>query len=686
MRKSSLIILFIVLSSAAWSANVVVENFDAWPSDWECIDGYPVGSPMWDTASCRQTTGFGYEWKCGLGRGGTGNGLYAWKRYETTGFRTEAWVNPSSHPSEFWFRWYMKIPPASQLDKSISEGFKLHNIMFYGNNLNVNVYTSQNVEDGSHNPIWTTWGTGKLSTGELGLLYHDSTYYAPCCNISTINDNNWHCIELHVKFNSPYSSSNGIIEWWVDGTNTYSRNDLQIATGSGDTRQLENFEFGVGNVSDSYWDNTNWAAIAFDDLIVCDTGGPTGGFQTDAQGRSMIGMVGGVSAPTLSSIAVTPVTQTVPINTIHRGESQQFRAIGTYSDASTADLTSVATWSSSNTSAATISSAGIATGMGVGDTTISCSCLSVNSGTATLHVVEAESAGLLLSEDFENTSWSARGWYDATGTPPISTSIYRSGSGSLEITIPNGSNGPATVLGPHLFSSNSDTIYVSFWIRHGTGWTGFGANSPHMVYLTTNIDNDWPSLARSYTTAYIEADGSATAGQSIPTLKLQDGLNIDTDYINVNRCSASESRAVNGCNGDCDSRGTGECYQYNGNWYNARRWFTSSFANDTTTWHHVEAYFKMNSISSNVGQPDGVIRMWYDNTLVVDETSIIIRTNENSTMEWARLSIAPWGSEADGDQTFYIDDLEVWDGLPDSTPTPAPPTLSNVTISGGSFR
>lgn len=683
MRNIKLVLIFLAVALPAWGADVVVENFDAWDADWMCSDGYPESSPMWSNSTCESTTGFGDEWRCGLGHGGSGNGLYSWKRTETTGFRTEAWVFPSAHPGEFWFRWYMKIPPASQFDKTITQAsaFKLHNIMHTSQNLNVNVNSHWIVEDAGAHTATDYYSSGKFSDSMLGLLYANTTRMAPACRVSEINDGNWHCFEVHVKFNMPYTSYNGVIEWWIDGVNKFSRSDLQVQSTATGQPYLENFQFGVGNVSDEDFDNTNWAAIAFDDLIVCDADGPTGGFKTDAAGRSMVGPSDWGSSATLSSIAVTPATQTTPLNTIHRGETQQFQAIGTYSDSSTADLTSVATWSSSNTSAATISSAGIATGMGVGDTTISCSCLSVNSGTATLHVVEAESAGLLLSEDFENTSWSAKGWYDATGTPPISTSIYRSGSGSLEITIPNGSNGPATVLGPHLFSSNSDTIYVSFWIRHGTGWTGFGANSPHMVYLTTNIDNDWPSLARSYTTAYIEADGSATAGQSIPTLKLQDGLNIDTDYINVNRCSASESRAVNGCNGDCDSRGTGECYQYNGNWYNARRWFTSSFANDTTTWHHVEAYFKMNSISSNVGQPDGVIRMWYDNTLVVDETSIIIRTNENSTMEWARLSIAPWGSEADGDQTFYIDDLVAYDGLPIA----APPTLSGVSATGVDF-
>src|ERR1700691_6450109 len=53
---------------------------------------------------------------------------------------------------------------------------------------------------------------------------------------------------------------------------------------------------------------------------------------------------------TLSYISVTPLNQSIPA-----GEMQQFTATGHYSDGSTQDLTISATWSSSDTSVATIS-------------------------------------------------------------------------------------------------------------------------------------------------------------------------------------------------------------------------------------------------------------------------------------------------------------------------------------------
>jgi len=67
---------------------------------------------------------------------------------------------------------------------------------------------------------------------------------------------------------------------------------------------------------------------------------------------------------TLSSIAVTPATS------IAAGRTQQFVATGTYSDASTAVLTSMVTWSSNNNAVATVIPGGLATSYTPGTATI----------------------------------------------------------------------------------------------------------------------------------------------------------------------------------------------------------------------------------------------------------------------------------------------------------------------------
>jgi trimeric autotransporter adhesin len=65
--------------------------------------------------------------------------------------------------------------------------------------------------------------------------------------------------------------------------------------------------------------------------------------------------------PTLSSIAVTPETPYVQV-----GSTKQMTATGTYSDGSPKTITSTVDWSSSDTSEATVSSAGLVTGVAPG--------------------------------------------------------------------------------------------------------------------------------------------------------------------------------------------------------------------------------------------------------------------------------------------------------------------------------
>ena len=104
---------------------------------------------------------------------------------------------------------------------------------------------------------------------------------------------------------------------------------------------------------------------------------------------------------TLTSIVVTPTSQT-----IMSGATQQFTATGTYSDASTQNVTSQATWTSSSTSVATITSAALATAVNAGSSTITAT-LSGVAGTTTL-AVQAPLAitTTSLSNGVVNTSYS----------------------------------------------------------------------------------------------------------------------------------------------------------------------------------------------------------------------------------------------------------------------------------------
>ena len=75
---------------------------------------------------------------------------------------------------------------------------------------------------------------------------------------------------------------------------------------------------------------------------------PIGISGTMAYGATTAVLTIGLVAPTLQSIAVTPANPSIAA-----GTTQQFSATGTYSDASTADLTGSVTWSSGTSATAT---------------------------------------------------------------------------------------------------------------------------------------------------------------------------------------------------------------------------------------------------------------------------------------------------------------------------------------------
>jgi hypothetical protein len=74
----------------------------------------------------------------------------------------------------------------------------------------------------------------------------------------------------------------------------------------------------------------------------------------------------GSSGPAkLQSVSVTPANPSIAV-----GATQQFKATGNYSDGSSKDLTSSATWNSKTTSVATVDSSGLATAVAAGSSVI----------------------------------------------------------------------------------------------------------------------------------------------------------------------------------------------------------------------------------------------------------------------------------------------------------------------------
>ena len=95
-----------------------------------------------------------------------------------------------------------------------------------------------------------------------------------------------------------------------------------------------------------------------------------------------------ITVISLSSVVVTPAA---PV-TLEIGASQQYQVTGINWDGSTADISSQVTWASDTPAAATISSTGVATAVGVGTANITASVSGITSRAVTLNVTATASA------------------------------------------------------------------------------------------------------------------------------------------------------------------------------------------------------------------------------------------------------------------------------------------------------
>jgi hypothetical protein len=112
----------------------------------------------------------------------------------------------------------------------------------------------------------------------------------------------------------------------------------------------------------------------------------------------------------LLSITLSPAGSGVA-----KGLSEQFTATGTFSDMSTADLTTRVTWSSSDTAVATINSSGLARSLALGSTTITAAAGSL-AGSEILTVTAAELQAFTVTPSSVRSGVGLTAQLTATGT------------------------------------------------------------------------------------------------------------------------------------------------------------------------------------------------------------------------------------------------------------------------------
>lgn len=134
-----------------------------------------------------------------------------------------------------------------------------------------------------------------------------------------------------------------------------------------------------------------------------------------------------VTSPAVASIAVAPANpSSLSGMTIPQGIPIQFDAIATYTDKSTQDVTSSATWSSSVPNVASVTATGVVTGVGTGNSVIQAALDGVE-GTSNLSVSAVALGQLVVSP--QNPSIS-----DATVTLPLKSVGYFSDGSTIDLT------------------------------------------------------------------------------------------------------------------------------------------------------------------------------------------------------------------------------------------------------------
>ena len=152
-----------------------------------------------------------------------------------------------------------------------------------------------------------------------------------------------------------------------------------------------------------------------------------------------------VTAPSITSISVTPEDLTLPI-----GINQQYTASAIYSDGSIQDLVSGVSWASSSTTVASVDNNGLATILAAGSTTITATVGTFTDST-TITVVPAHLTSISISPAAVSIAAGTEQQFTATGnfddgSTQVLTSLQWSSSASSVLTVDV--NGLGSASGP----------------------------------------------------------------------------------------------------------------------------------------------------------------------------------------------------------------------------------------------
>jgi hypothetical protein len=307
--------------------------------------------------------------------------------------------------------------------------------------------------------------------------------------------------------------------------------------------------------------------------------------------------------------------------------------------------------------------------------------------TVNFSIAAQGTAELLFYEGFEDNSFSSRGWYD--GSPPAGSIVSGGVNGNCaKFTFSQGQTSPSnwsTIR--HAFTA-SDAFTVVSWWKFPNEWVGSG----HAFYITSDLDSQYSALANNYLQLYIEEVGL------LPSIEIQDTKNVNTsqtilpygfDFANAGAYQ-TENRSVNKCNGYLTTQSSGDapvCFSLGGGEYYSSTYWYGSPAYQKDAWEKDETYFKLNSIVNGKAVANGVIERKVNGETVLYINNAVMRTGQHPSLKVDKFVIAPYiGAGSSVDQSYYIDELSIYNGRVITGAPPVVPVFSKGRSTAGKGR
>jgi len=367
-----------------------------------------------------------------------------------------------------------------------------------------------------------------------------------------------------------------------------------------------------------------------------------------------------------SSVLVASVAVALASSTLNTGQTTQ--ATATTRDSSGNVLTGRAiSWTTNNSSVATVSGAGLVTAVASGSALIVATSEG-KSGNAPLTVQSTPPPGgtLLFQENFEDANLASRGWYDNTNVQLSATEHIAGSNSSAQYHFLAGAAGPTSGGSQRHKFTPSDSFYLSYYVKYSTNWVGSGQDyHPHEFYTLSTLDGDYDGPSQNFLDVYVEQN-YLNGGR--PRLAIQDNRSVNTSYgaLPNNLIGVTENRSTGGCNGMAETNMVSECFKFGSYWYNDKQitgpvtFQPNPGAGYKNNWNFVEAYFQLNTIVNGIGQANGVMQYWFNGTLIIDRHDILYRTGAHPTLKFNQFLIAPYiGDGSPIDQSMWVDNLRV---------------------------